>query len=171
MNVSSVCAATPSTSLLLYFHVEQEWQVCWLKRHHEESLKKRQSNTPTPLPPPPALICSVLLPLEMRLWVCGRVDRWSICWGRGGGVDACFSLLPLSTPPWDVPLPSISLIPYLHFSVASVLLNQQDLLVWSGSPFTQMGLLERQRGRRWREGVSGEGEKNSPRGSKRVIYM
>lgn len=37
---------------------------------------------------------------------------------RGGGVNACFSLLPLSTPPWDLPLPTVALIPYLHFSVA-----------------------------------------------------
>lgn len=32
--------------------------------------------------------------------------------GGGGGLDACFSLLPLSTPPWDLPLPSIT--PTLH---------------------------------------------------------
>lgn len=58
------------------------------------------------------LPCSVFPSLETWLW--GRVNGWSIYWGKGGGVDACFSLIPLSTPPWDLPFhPSYPLPPFL----------------------------------------------------------
>lgn len=110
-------------------------------------------------------------------------SRWTeyLSGKEGGGVfDACFSFL---LPPWDLPLPSISLMPYLHISLllslhhflssflSPVLLSQRDLLVQSGSSFTELG--ERERERR-RGGGSGEGEgkengsKNNPPGAESV---